>query len=136
MNGNPKIGFLPTARPYPLLPLTHDPPLPVLAEYRLVLSRPCACSTSVYVQNLFTTHAFVVVWRLVCAFCHSSLTPYGVNCFLISHSLQLASFKGWALLDCELIFLQPILCSFHNHAAIFYHTTLLFLPWCYLTHAC
>ena len=60
---------------------------------------PCACSSFVYVKSLFATHAFAVVWRLVYAFCHSSLTSYGVDCFLISHSLRLASLKGWALLD-------------------------------------
>ena len=131
-----KLSPLPTTRPYHLLPLTHDPPLPVLARYRLVMSGPYACSTSVYIQNLYAAHAFVMIWRLVYAFYHSSLTPYGVNCFLISHSLQLASFKGWALLDCGFFFLQLILCSFCNPAAIFYHTALLFLPWCYLTCAC
>ena len=56
-----RFSFLPTARPYPLLPLTHDPQLPVLAGYRLVMSRPYACSTSMYVQNLFAAHAFAVV---------------------------------------------------------------------------
>ena len=31
---------------------------------------------------------------------------------------------------------KPILCSFHNPTTFFYHTILLFLPWCYLTHDC
>ena len=56
-----RFSLLPTARPYPPLPLTHDPQLPVLARYRLVMSRPYACSTFVYVQNLFAAHAFAVV---------------------------------------------------------------------------
>ena len=52
---------------------------------------------------------------LICAFCYSSLTPYGVNCFLISHSLQLASFQGlgliwsWAFLPLAILF-----CFFHS----------------------
>ena len=58
-NRNLKIGFfpLPTVKP---CPLTSDP-CPVLAGYRLVRSRPCACFSSMYVQNLPTVHAFAVV---------------------------------------------------------------------------
>ena len=110
---------LPTARPYPLLSLTHDPPLLVLAGYRLVMSRPCACNISMYVQNLSAAHAFAVVWRLVCAFYCSSLTSYDVNFFLISHSLQLASFQGlgliwlWAFLPTAILF-----CFFHSLVTI------------------
>ena len=92
-----RLSPFPTVRLYPLLPLTHDPPLPVLTGYRLVMSGLCACSTPKYIQNLSATYAFVVVWRLVCAFCRSFLTHYGVNCFLISHSLQLAFFQGLGL---------------------------------------
>ena len=68
-----------------------------------------------------------MIWRLACAFCRSPLTFYDVNCFLISHSSQLASFKGWVLLDCGLFFLQPILYSFHNPTATFCHTTFVVL---------
>ena len=82
-----RLSPLPTAKPYPLLPLTYDPPLPILAGYKLVMFGPCMCSTFVYVQNLSAAHAFAVVWKLVYAFYHSPLTLYGVNCFLISHSL-------------------------------------------------
>ena len=109
-----RLSPLPTAKPYLFFPLIHDPPLPVLAGYRLVMSGPCTCSTPMYIQNLSAAHAFAVVWRLVCVFCHSSLTLYGVNCFLISHSLQLAFFKGWTLLGCRLSLLKPILCSFRS----------------------
>ena len=56
-----RLSSLPTTRPYPFLPLTHDPPLPVLAGYRLVMFGPCACTTSVYVQNLSTAYAFAMV---------------------------------------------------------------------------
>ena len=44
LSKNPKIGFflLPTARP---CPLTHDPLFPILARYRLVVPRTCACFT-------------------------------------------------------------------------------------------
>ena len=47
LSKNPKIGFfpLPTSRPCPLLSLIHDPPLPILAGYRLVVLRSCACFT-------------------------------------------------------------------------------------------
>ena len=76
-----RLSSLPTTRPYPFLLLTHDPPLPVLAGYRLVMFGPCACTTSVYVQNLSTAYAFAMVWRLVCTSCHSSLTSYDVSFF-------------------------------------------------------
>ena len=44
LSKNPIIGFspLPTARP---CPLTHDPPLLILAGYRLVVPGSCACFT-------------------------------------------------------------------------------------------
>ena len=131
-----RLSPLPTTKPYPLLPLTLDPPLPVLAGYRLVMFGPCACSILEYVQNLSTAYAFAMVWRLVYALCRSSLTHYGMNYFLIFHSLQLSFFKGWALPNCELSLLELILCSFRYPAATFYHTILLFLSWCYLTRAC
>ena len=85
---------LPTAIPYPFLPQTHDPPLPVLAEYRMVMSGPYACSTSVYVRNLSTAYAFAMFWRLICTFCRPSLTSYDVSYFLISHPLWPAPFRG------------------------------------------
>ena len=81
--------------------LTSDPWLttPVLAGYRLIVLGPCACSTSVYVQSLSAAHTFSMDWRFIYAFCCSFLISYGVNYFLILHSLWLASSKGWALLD-------------------------------------
>ena len=36
-------------------------PCPVLAGYRLMKSRPCACLSSMYVQNLFVAHMFAMV---------------------------------------------------------------------------
>ena len=110
LSGNPRIGFSLSPLPdHTLLRLTHDPSLPVLAGYRLVMSGPCVCSTSVFVQNLPAAHVFVVVWRLLYTFCPPSLTSYGVSYFLIFHSLWPAPFRHWALLDCWLFFLQPTL---------------------------
>ena len=59
-----------------------------------------------------------MVWGLVCASCHSSLTSYGADCFLISHSLWLASLKGWVLINRGFFFPQPVLCSFRSIATI------------------
>ena len=44
LSKSPIIGFfpLPTARP---CPLTHDPPLPILAGYKLMVPGSCACFT-------------------------------------------------------------------------------------------
>ena len=106
LSRNPRIGFsLFLPLDHPLLLLTHDPPPPVLAGYRLVKSGPCACSTSVCVQNLPAT--FVVVQRLLCTFYRPSLTSYGMSYFLIPHSLWPTPFRGWALFDCGLFFIQP-----------------------------
>ena len=75
--------LLPTARPYPLLPLTHD--LPFL--YWLGTGWQCLglvrAPLPVYIKSLFAAHTFAIVWRLICAFYHSSLTFCGENCFLI-----------------------------------------------------
>ena len=56
-------------------------------------------------------HAFAVFWRLVCMFCRAILASYGVGCFPICHSLWLASFGDWALLNHGPFFPWPILCS-------------------------
>ena len=42
-----------------LWPITS--PCPILTGYRLVKSGPCACLSSMYVQNLPTAHAFAMV---------------------------------------------------------------------------
>ena len=88
------------------------------------MSRPCACSTFVYVQNLPAAHAFAMVWRLVCTFYRPFLTSYGVSYFLISHLLWPTPFRGRALLDCGLFFLQPTLLllpqSYHHF--LLYHS--------------
>ena len=111
LSKNQRIG-IPLSPPpdHTFLPLTHDPPPPVLARYRLVKFAPCACSTFACVQNLLA--AFDMIWRLVCTFCHLSLTSYGVSYFLIPHSLWPTPFKGRALLDCELFFFQSTLLLF------------------------
>ena len=107
---------------------------PVLAGYRLIVLGPYACSTSVYVQSLFAAHTFSMDWRFIYAFCCSFLISYGVNYFLILHSLWLASSKGWALLDYGLFsllaycLLLPLACQYS------YHAILLFLLRHYLIH--
>ena len=72
------------------------------------------------------THAFAMFWRLVCTFCRALLASYGVGCFLICHSLWLASFGDWALLDHGPSFPQPILCSLRGLVSIFlsYHSAI------------
>ena len=71
----------------------------MLAGYMLVVPKPCACSISVYVQNLYAAYVFAMDWRFVYTFCYSFLASCGVNYFLILHSLWFASPKGWAFLD-------------------------------------
>ena len=94
-----RLSLLPIARPYPLLSPTHDPPLQYwlgtswwcLGLVRSLL--PCMSKACLLLMHLPWTGGS-------CAFFHSFLTSYGVNCFMILHSLSLASSKGRALLDC------------------------------------
>ena len=97
------------------------------------MSRPCTCSTSVYVQNLLAAHAFAVVWRLICTFCHPSLTSYDVSYFYDFSFFMACSLQGldfawlWALLLSTYSF-----APFCSLATISCYTTLSFLLWCYL----
>ena len=47
-----------------------------------------------YAKSLSIVHAPTTIWRLVYAFYCSSLTSYGMNCFLIFHSLLAFFFQG------------------------------------------
>ena len=109
-----------------LWPMTSPPP--ILARYRLVMFGQCACFSSKYIQNLPTAHAFAVVWRLVCTFCHPSLTSYGMSHFLASHSLKPTPFEAGFLLGRGLFLLQPTLLLF---SAIFVFPVVLLCYSCY-----
>ena len=87
-------------------------PLSVLAGYRLVMSRLYACFTSMYIQNLPTTHMSAMVWRLVYTTCHPSLASYGMNHFLASHSLKLAPLVLGLCLAVGFSSFGPLSCSF------------------------
>ena len=96
-----RLSLLPIARPYPLLSLTHNLPL----QYWLGTSWWCLGLMRSLL--LCMSKACLLLMRLPwtggsCAFFRSFLTSYGVNCFMILHSLSLASSKGRALLDCGL----------------------------------
>ena len=108
-----------------LWPMTSSSP--VLARYKLARSEPCACFTSMYIQNLPAAHASTVVWRLVCTSCHPSLASYGVNHFLASHSLKPTLFEVGLLLGHGFFLLRPTLLFF---SAIFVCPTVL------LCHSC
>ena len=73
------------------------------------------------------THAFAMIWRLVCAFYRALLASYGVGCFPICHSLWVASFGGWTLSNHGPSFPRPTLYSLHGLVSISCHITLLFL---------
>ena len=88
----------------------------------LVMSGPCACFTSIYIQNLPVTHAFAVIWRLVCSFCCPSSASYGVSHFLASHSLRLAPFEAGFCLVVGFPSFSRLSCSFLQ--------SLRFLPHC------
>ena len=130
-----RLSLLPIARPYPLLSLTHDPPL----QYWLGTSWWCLA----LVRSLLPcmSKACLLLMRLPwtggsCAFFRSFLTSYGVNCFMILHSLSLASSKGRALLDYGLfsLLVQCLLLLLAWKYSC--HIILLFLLRRYLIHAC
>ena len=70
LSKNLRIGFspLPTARPCPLLPLTHDPSLPILAGYRLVVSGSCACFTFFACCSCICRDLEIGLYVLLCTF--------------------------------------------------------------------
>ena len=82
-----------TMRSY-LWPMTS--PCPILAGYKLVRFGPCACLSSMYVQNLPAAHA--LPW-LACTVCRPFFTI-----FWFSFPLWLALPRDWALLDSGLCF--------------------------------
>ena len=89
------------------------------------MSGPCACFTSMYIQNMLVVHAFVVIWRFVYTFCRPSLASYGMCYFLASHSLKLTPFGAGLLLGRGLFILQPTLLLF---STVFMFPT---VPLCY-----
>ena len=71
-------------------------PCPVLVGYRLVRSGPCACLSSMYIQNLPAAHASAMVGL------HS--LPSVFDYFLVSLSFMACPIRGWALLHGGLCF--------------------------------
>jgi len=59
---------LPTARPCLLLPLTHDSPLSILAGYRLVVPRFCACFTFFARNSCICCDLEIGLYVLPCTF--------------------------------------------------------------------
>ena len=81
----------------------------VLAGYKLVVPKPCACSTPMYVHGLFVVHAFAMTWRLAYTFYCS---------FLISlwHEwvFELSFFMSYFLLELGLAWLWAFPSPFHT----------------------
>ena len=67
LSKNPRIGFfpIPTAK---TCPLTHDPPLPILVRYRLVVLRSCACFTFFACCSCICRDLGIGLYVLSCAF--------------------------------------------------------------------
>ena len=63
----PRIGFFPLPTPRPC-PLTHDPPLPILARYRLVVSGSRACFTFFTRCSCTCRVLEIVLYVLLCTF--------------------------------------------------------------------
>ena len=122
-----RLSSLPTARPYSLLPPTYDPPFPVLVGYRLVMSGPCACSTSVYVQNWSTAYAFA--WSRD-SFAHPAAHPWLLMLWAI---FWFPILYGLLLLGAGL----RLIVGFSSFSLLFYSlsslATILAIPLC---HSC
>ena len=100
LNKNSKIGFflLPTARP---CPLTHDPPLPILAGYRLVVPGSHACFTFFTCCSCTYRVLEIVLYVLSCTFgfLWRGLffdLPFLMTCFFWGLGL----IGSWALFPC------------------------------------
>ena len=98
LSKNPKIGFFPlsTARP---CPLTHDPPLPILAGYKLVVPRSCACFAFLTRCSCTCRVLEIVLYVLPCTFgflWHGlfSNLPFFMTCFF----WRLGLVGSWAFL--------------------------------------
>ena len=100
-------------------------PCPVLAGYSLVRSRPCACLSSTYVQNLLAAYAFAMVGL------HS--LPFVFLLFFGSPLLYGLPYLGTGpCLTVSFAFLQPTLFP----ATLSCHTTLSFLLRSHLPQSC
>ena len=113
LSKNPIIGFfpLPTTIPCPLLPLTHDPPLPILVEYRLVVSRSCACFTFFACCSCICRDLEIGLYVLLCTFgflwrgLFSDL-PFFMTCFFWGLGLV----GSWAFLPLAYSIFTPWPC--------------------------
>ena len=99
LSGNSKIGFplLPTAKPYPLLPLTQGPPFLYwlgTSEWCLSLVRtslPCVWQC---VNGLSAVHALVLAWGVCLVFAARS----------VAHSWPLVAWiSHWVFILCTLL---------------------------------
>ena len=131
LSKNLRIGFfpLPTARP---CLLTHDPPLPILDRYRLVMPGSHACFT------------FFICCSCICRDLKISLILFAMHFWLL---MAWVVFRSAILYDLLLLGIRPRLIiglpspgSFCVHSvallAFSYYTTLLFLLTCCLTQSC
>ena len=91
LNKNPIIGFfpLPTTRP---CPLTHDPPLPILAGYRLVVLGSRVCFT------------FFICYSCICCDLEIGLVRYVVHFWLL---MTWVVFQSTILYDLLLLGIGP-----------------------------
>ena len=99
LSTNPIIGFFPfpTTRPWPL---THDPPLPILAWYRLVVPGSHACSTFFFCYSCICRDLEIGLYVLPCTFgflWHELFSdlPFFMTCFFWGLGLV----RSWAFLS-------------------------------------
>ena len=131
LSKNPIIGFFPLSTARPCL-LTHDPPLPILDRYRLVMPGSHACFT------------FFICCSCICRDLKISLILFAMHFWLL---MAWVVFRSAILYDLLLLGIRPRWImglpspgSFYVHSvallAFSYYTTLLFLLTCCLTQSC
>ena len=115
---------LPTTRPCPFLPLTHDPPLPILARYRLVMPGSRACFTFFTCCSCIYCVLEIGLYVLPCTFgflWHGLFSdlPFFMTCFFWGLGLV----GPWA-------FLPPAYSVFHSVALLAFPAVLLCYSCC------
>ena len=84
----------PCRQTIPFLTSNPWPTAPVLARYKWVVPKPCACSTSMCVHGLSVVHAFAMAWGACLVFAAHSTT----------HSWPLVAWMShWVFILCILL---------------------------------
>ena len=98
LSKNPRIGFFPLSTTRPC-PLTYDPPLPILAGYRLVVPGSCTCFTFFTCYSCICRYLEIGLYVLPCAFGFLWCSLFSdLPFFMICFFWRLGLVGSWAFL--------------------------------------